>query len=69
MVQNQMTPSYQQFQQTTLDAYQQTAEGAPAAPTVVTSEPQPFKDQPPYSPPTVTANGVEQQTVSLRWPN
>ena len=76
MVQNQMTPSYPQFTQTGVPAgleeyqAQQTAAVNVSQATTVTdpSQVQTFKDQQQALQavhPTITANGVEQQTVGI----
>ena len=69
MVQNQMTPSYPQFPQTSIEDYQQAATAATVATTAAVTDPtaqQPYKDGQAYVQAPVTQNGVEQQTVSVR---
>lgn len=59
MVQNQMTPTYPQYTQASLDDFSQT-QPTPSSPADQTQTSVQV-----YSPPAITQNGVEQQTVSL----
>ena len=71
MVQNQMNPSYPQFAtQTGIEEYQQNAAVAvsqqtPAAAVTDPAAQAQFKEQQVYTQAAITANGVEQQTVSI----
>lgn len=71
MVQNQMTPSYPQLMtQSGIEEYQQNAAAVAVSQQPAATDPaaqaQQFKDQQQvYTQAAITANGVEQQTVSI----